>query len=549
VLLTIHHIVTDGWSMGVAALELATLYESYTTGKDPSLPELPIQYADYAAWQRQYLQGALLDDLLVYWSRCLDDLVPLDLPTDRPRPAVRSARGDTRFFSLSPELSAGLGELGFREGTTLFMTALAALQLLLSRYCGQDDIAVGVPVANRTRPEIENLVGYFVNMLVMRTDLSGDPTFRVLLSRVRQTALGAFEDQELPFGKLVEVLQPARDLSRAPLFDVMFVLQNNKMPDASRQQLMLGHLDVGQGTGTANFDLTLALVEDDDGLSGSLEYNSDLFDAATIDRMIDHFRILLEAVVADLDTRLSEISLLAAPERAVLLEQWNQTAPSVAGSSCDHKLIEAQAKRTPGAVAVRYSGRALTYRELDARSNRLAHYLKSRGVRPETRVGLLIDRSIEMPVGVLGILKAGYAFVPLDPSEPGPRLAAMVKAAEVSIVLTRRTLIDHLTFSDADLFLPRHRLKRDQPCARSSARGDCQSGVRRLRHLHVGLDWYAARSDGHTSLGRQPQFGSGGAFWPGVRRSRCPVFASPFRSCHRGGFPDLDLRGDAGASR
>ncbi len=452
VLLTIHHMVTDGWSMGVAALELAALYEDYSVGKAPSLPELPIQYADYAAWQRQYLQGAVLADLLAYWSERLDGLVPLNLPTDRPRPAVRSARGDTRFFTLSPELSAGLGELGLRGGTTPFMTALAALQVLLGRYCGQDDIAVGVPVANRTRPEIESLVGYFVNMLVMRTDLSGDPTFRTLLKRVRETALSAFEHQELPFDKLVEVLQPARDLSRAPLFDVMFVLQNNKMPDSTRQELRLGHLDVGQGTGTAKFDLTLALVEDDDRLSGSLEYNSDLFDAATIDRMIEHFRIVLEAVVANPDTRLSEISLLGDSERVVLLEQWHQTAPAIASSYCVHELFAAQAKRTPGDIAVRHSGRALTYRELDARSNRLAHFLKARGVRPETRVGLLIDRSMEMTVGILGILKAGGAFVPLDPSEPAPRMAAMAKAAELSIVLTRQTFLGHITFSDVDLF-------------------------------------------------------------------------------------------------
>ena len=274
-----------------------------------------------------------------------------------------------------------------------------------------------------------------------------------MLGRVRETALGAFEHQELPFDKLVEVLQPARDLSRTPLFDVMFVLQNNKMPDSARQELTLGHLEVGQGTGTAKFDLTLALVEDDDHLSGSLEYNTDLFDAATIERMIDHFRIVLEAVVANPDARLSEISLLGDTERALLLEQWHETAPTVAANSCVHELIEAQAKRTPRAIAVVHSGRALTYRELDARSNRLARLLAGRvECGPKRGWGCCIDRSIEMAVGLLGILKAGGAFVPLDPSEPGPRLAGMVKAAELSIVLTRQTLLDHLTFSDVDLF-------------------------------------------------------------------------------------------------
>ncbi|HZW34326.1 MAG TPA: amino acid adenylation domain-containing protein, partial [Isosphaeraceae bacterium] len=451
ILLTMHHIITDGWSMGVAARELAALYEAYTTGSASPLAELPIQYADYAAWQRAYLQGEVLAGLLAYWSERLAGLNPLELPTDRPRPAVRSGRGDVRFFDLSPELAAGLRDLSRREGATLFMTLLAGFQALLSRYSGQDDIAVGVPVANRNRPEVEDLIGYFVNMLVLRTDLSDDPTFGALVQRVRETTLGAFEHQELPFDQLVQALQPVRDPSRTPLFDVMFVLQNNRMPDASRQELTLGHLEVGEGTRTAKFDLTLCIVEGDERLFGSIEYNTDLFDGSTIERLIGHFRTLLATVVAQPGRRVSEAALLDEAERLRLVEEWNQTAADLPEEGCLHRLVEAQARRTPEAVALVHNGRTWSYRELNARANRLARWLRSRGVGPEVRVGLFLDRSVEAALGLLGILKAGGAYVPFEPSAPERRLAGMLEDADVALVLTRTSLRDRLPARRAEV--------------------------------------------------------------------------------------------------
>ncbi len=499
-LLTLHHIVTDGWSMGVAAEELAVLYESYRTGTPSPLPEPSIQYADYAAWQRDWLRGENLERLLAYWSQQLADLPALELPTDRPRPAIRSARGDTQFFTIPPELVASLRALSRNEGATLFMTLLAAFETLLHRYSGQDDFAIGVPVANRNRPEAEGLIGYFVNMLALRADLSDDPTFRTLLGRVRETALGAFEHQELPFDKLVEALQPARDPSRTPLFDVMFVLQNNRMPDVTRQELTLSHFESGEGTGTAKFDLTLAVEEFAEETIGSLEYNTDLFDDATIERMLGHFMALLEDVVVHPDRRVSEISLMGDSERVRVLEEWNgmgpgftsaegktvvlavadsppplappsqggefnlfptthfpppweggargggaSSAPSAGKTPWPvHRLIESQVKRTPHAVALIHADRQLTYQELNARANQLARNLKHLGVGPEVRVGLCIDRSIEMAVGLLAILKADGAYLPLDPSEPKARLAATLKDATVNIVLTRAALSDAL---------------------------------------------------------------------------------------------------------
>ncbi|MDR3635926.1 MAG: amino acid adenylation domain-containing protein [Isosphaeraceae bacterium] len=441
-LLTLHHIVTDGWSMGVAARELAALYESDTNGTPSPLTDPPIQFADYAAWQRQWLDGKVLEDRLAYWSRQLDGLTPLDLPTDRPRPAVRSARGDIRFFTLPAELAADLRTLGRREGATLFMTLLAAFQTLLHRYTGQDGIAVGVPVANRNRPEVEGLIGYFVNMLVLRSDLAGDPTFQELLARVREVSLGGFEHQDLPFDKLVEALRPARDPSRTPLFDVMFVLQNNRMPDVARQELTLDAFETGEGTGTAKFDLTLAVEEVGDALIGSLEYNTDLFDGPTIERMLGHFRALLEDVTAHPDHRLSAIPLLDETDRLRIVDVWNRTVADVP-AVCLHHLIEARVRNAPENTALVHADGTLSYRVLNARANRLARFLRERGIRPEMRVGLCIDRSPEMAVGLLGILKAGGAYVPLDPGEPKARLAELVNDARIGVLLTRASLRAH----------------------------------------------------------------------------------------------------------
>jgi amino acid adenylation domain-containing protein len=440
VLLTMHHIITDGWSFSVAAGELAALYAAFRRGEPSPLPELPIQYADFAHWQRAWLQGEVLEGLLGYWRGQLAGVPPLELPTDRPRPAVRAARGAVRLFTLGPELSEGLRTLGRRAGTTPYMTLLAAYQVLLGRYSGQDDFAVGSPIANRNRAETEGLIGYFVNMLALRADLAGDPNFLDLLGRVRETALGAYEHQDLPLEVLVEALNPPRDPSRTPLFQVMFVLQNILMPDAGGQDLALDTLAVPEGTGTAKFDLSLGLAETPEGFAGSIEYSTDLFDAATIDRMIGHYRALLEEVVAHPDRRLADLSLLDEAERHRLLVEWNRTAAAIPAGSCVHHGFEAQAQRTPAAVAVAAGGRRLSYRELDERANCLAHHLRALGVGPEVRVGIGVRRSLEMAVGLLGVLKAGGAYVPLDPSYPQERLAFLLADARVAVLLTQDDL-------------------------------------------------------------------------------------------------------------
>ena len=320
-LLVTHHIASDGWSMGVLFRELAVLYEAFSTGKASPLPELPIQYADFAVWQHGWLQGEVLERQLSYWKEKLAGVAVLELPTDRPRPAVQSYRGGRKSLALSEALSEELKAFSRKEGATLFMTLLAAFQTLLQRYTGQEDVVVGSPIANRTRAEIEGLIGFFVNTLVLRTDLSGNPTFRELMARVRGVALGAYEHQDLPFEKLVEELNPDRNLSRTPLFQVMFVLQN-----APRLALELPGLTVSPvqtNSGTAKFDLTLSVVEGADSLRASLEYNTDLYDAATITRMLGHFQTLLEGMVANPEQRLSDLPILTDAEKQQLLVEWN----------------------------------------------------------------------------------------------------------------------------------------------------------------------------------------------------------------------------------
>ncbi|MDQ3942480.1 MAG: condensation domain-containing protein, partial [Actinomycetota bacterium] len=416
-LLTMHHIASDGWSDAVFFRELAALYEAFSTGEPSPLAELPIQYVDYTVWQRQWLAGEVLDEQLGYWKRQLADVSALQLPTDRPRPAVQTHRGARQELMLPGPLTEALKDLSRREGATLFMVLLAAFQALLARYSGQEDIAVGTPIAGRNRAETEGLIGFFVNTLVLRTDLSGDPTFRELLGRVRETTLEAYAHQDLPFEKLVEELEPQRDLSRTPLFQVMFALQNVPQQDPELADLTLSRLRVESGT--AKFDLTLSMIEEAKGLKGSLEYNTDLFEAATIERMLGHFRTLLEGIMTEPERRISELPLLTEAERHQLLVEWNDTQTDYPKDQCVHVLFETQAERTPDAVAVVFEDQRLTYRELNRRSNQLARHLRKLGVgRPEVSVGICVERSVEMVVGLLGILKAGGAYVPLDPAYP-----------------------------------------------------------------------------------------------------------------------------------
>ncbi|MCB9100063.1 MAG: amino acid adenylation domain-containing protein [Anaerolineales bacterium] len=444
---TMHHIASDGWSVTVLLRELAELYEALAAGRPSSLPALPIQYADYAHWLRQWLQGEALERSLVYWKQQLKNTAILELPTDRPRPPVQTYRGDRFPFTLSSELTASLKALSRREGVTLFMTLLAAFQALLYRYTGQEDCAVGSPIAGRNQPETKDLIGFFVNTLVLRTNLAGNPTFHELLQRVRRVALEAYEYQDLPFDKLVEEVQPARNLSHSPLFQVMFALQNMPLPGMELSDLTMTRLtDIT--TNTAMFDLFLPMMDTPEGLVGLLEYNTDLFDQTTISRMVGNLETLLAAVVNDSSQPITNLPILTQAERQQLLIEWNDTKLDYPQEACLHQLFEAQVEQTPNITAIVFEGQQLTYRELNERANQLAHYLQNLGVGTETLVGIYVERSIDMVVGLLGVLKAGGAYVPLDPAFPADRLAFMVADSEAKVLLTQQLLKDLLPVTD-----------------------------------------------------------------------------------------------------
>ena len=438
-LLVMHHIVSDGWSQKVFWRELAALYHAFTTGRPSPLSVLSIQYADFAHWQQQWLRGEVLDVQLAYWKQQLAGVPTLQLPTDHPRPAVQTFRGARHFLTLSPTLTQALKTLSQRHGVTLFMTLLAAFQTLLHRYTGQDDIAVGSLIANRDRVELEGLIGFFVNTLVLRTDFSGDLSFRELLVRVREVTLGAYEHQDVPYEKLLEELRLPRDLSRNPLFQVMFVLHNTPQQTLELPGLTVSPLEIDPGT--ARFDITLEFWETQEGLRGRFEYSSDLFETATIARMAGHLQSLLEGIVADPEQHLSQLPLLTADERHRLLVEWNTNTASYPDDQCIHSVFEAQVTRTPDAVAVVCGDESLTYRELNRHANQVAHYLLTLGIGTEALVGLCIERSLAMVVGLLGILKAGAAYVPLDPTYPLERLVFMLEDAQPPVVLTQERLV------------------------------------------------------------------------------------------------------------
>ncbi|MEH1775235.1 amino acid adenylation domain-containing protein [Nostoc sp.] len=441
-LFTIHHIAVDGWSIGVLIRELAVLYEAFSTSKISPLPDISIQYADFAIWQRQWLQGELQKTQLNYWKQQLANASTLALPTDRPRPAVQSFRGAVASFELSASLTDMLRSLSNREGVTLFMTLLGAFQALLYRYTGQEDICVGSPIANRNQSEIQGLIGFFVNTLVLRTYLSGNPSFLELLNRVREVCVGAYAHADIPFEQLVEELQPDRNLSHMPLFQVMFAWQEDTQKELTLPGLTLNWLPThGQ---TAKFDLTLHIVNAEPELRGCLEYDIDLFNAETITRIVEHFCTLLEGIVANPQARLSDLPLLTADELHQQLVEWNNTQVEYPQQQCIHQLFEAQVERTPDAVAVVFEDKQLTYYELNARANQLAHYLKKLGVEPEVLVGICVERSLDMVIGLLAILKAGGAYVPLDPSYPLERLAYMLEDSQPKVLLTQQQLVESL---------------------------------------------------------------------------------------------------------
>ncbi|HLL47123.1 MAG TPA: amino acid adenylation domain-containing protein, partial [Longimicrobiaceae bacterium] len=443
VFLTMHHIVSDGWSMEIFSREVSQLYRGCSRGEEPRLPELPIQYADYAAWQHAWLSGDNLAAQLVYWRESLAGAPALlELPTDRPRPAVAAHAGAWELARVGEETVEGLRALGRREGATPFMTLLAAWQMVLARYAGQESVVVGTPVAGRTRVETEGLIGLFVNTLALRATVPQEATFRDLLRQVRETTLGAYQHQEVPFEKVVEELRVERSLAYTPIFQVMFALQNNE-----RGALDLGSAGqtrLGSGAEPAKFDLALYLAEAEGGIRGALSYRVQLWDRGTMERLLEHFGRVLETVAAEPGRRLGEVSLLGEAERAQVVREFNATAREHPREACVHDLFAAQAARTPAAVAVRFAGEALSYAELDRRSSRLARHLRSRGVGPEACVGVLMERTPGLVVALLGVLRAGGAYVPLDPAYPRDRLGWMLDDARARVVLTTSALAARL---------------------------------------------------------------------------------------------------------
>ncbi len=425
-LVTMHHIISDGWSLRVVMQELGSLYAAFAAGQPSPLAELPIQYADFTVWQQQGWQGEALDTQLTYWREQLAGAPPvLDLPTDRPRSPLQTYRGTRQELTLSASLTQALKVLSRQAGATLFMTLLAAFKTLLYRYTGQDDLVVGTPIAGRHRVEIEPLIGLFVNVLTLRTDLSGMPSFRELLRRVQAVALGAYAHQELPFEKLVEALQPERNMSYSPVFQVMLVLQNTPSPVLELPGLTVRLLEVDRET--VQFDIVLPATERDAGLHIAVRYNTDLFDAVTMTRLLGHWQTLLQGLVAAPDQAIAQLPLLTAAERQQVLLEWNATEAAYPREQCLHELVQAQVARTPDTAAVVCGNAQLTYGELNRRANQLAHYLRRLGVGPEIRVGLCLERCPELLVGLLGILKAGGAYVPLDATYPAERLAFMME--------------------------------------------------------------------------------------------------------------------------
>ncbi|TCP54489.1 amino acid adenylation domain-containing protein [Tumebacillus sp. BK434] len=441
--LTIHHIVSDGWSMGVFTAEVAALYEAYLDDKASPLPPLQVQYADFAAWQREVMQGETYEKLRSYWTRQLHGELPvLQLPADRPHPAEKTMRGQMHKFRIPKDVAKGITALGQQEEASLYMTLLAAYKALLHRYSGQEDLILGTPIANRSRPELEGLIGFLANTLVLRTDLSGRPTFRELLQRVRTMALEGYEHQDMPFVKLVEEVQPNRDVNVSPLIQAMFVLQNAPKPSATFNGLTVSMM--GIESKTAKFDVSLFLTEDQDGLEGVFEYNTDLFDAETIERMGTHYCNLLAAVLHSPDTRIDELVFLSAAERRdVLAEGYRELAYD--RDATMHGLFERQAALTPDAPAVVDGERSLTYRELNEAANRLAHHLLTLGAGPDVPVGIYLERSLEIVVAILAVLKTGGAYLPLDPSYPQERLLFMLEDTAAPVLLTQSSMQHDLT--------------------------------------------------------------------------------------------------------
>ncbi len=452
-LLNMHHIICDDWSIGVLIRELGMLYTAFVKNQPSPLLKLPLQYADFAHWQREWLQGEVLQTQLTYWQQQLNGISMLHLPTDKPRSAIQSYQGATQFFELPKKLTDALEKLSQQEGVTFFMTLLAAFKTLLYRYTYQEYIAVGSPIANRNRSEIEGLIGFFVNTLVLRSNLSGNPSFRELLGRVREVTLGAYSQQDLPFDKLVEELHPERNLSHHPLFQVVFSFQNAPMSALELPGLMPSLVNIDFKKTRFDLELHLWKCSDDfrslwgtnweysEGIRGVIVYNTDVFEKATITRMLEHFKTLLSSIVANPEQRIENLPLLNEAELHQVLVEWNNTKTDYPYDKCIHQLFEEQVQHHPDSIALIFGNEQITYQELNTRSNKLARYLQKIGVGSEILVGICISQSIEMIVCLLGILKAGGAYLPLDSSYPQERLKFMLEDAQVSILLTQENLL------------------------------------------------------------------------------------------------------------
>jgi amino acid adenylation domain-containing protein len=449
-LTTMHHIISDGWSLSVFMGELAILYRSYCEHKASPLPELPIQYSDFARWQTDWLRGDVLNQHLDYWKKQLGGIPPtVELRTDRPRPALPTYRGARHVFTVKKKVFEGLRSMSKAEGMTLFMTLLAAWLTLLSRYSGQEDICVGTPMANRNQPETEGLIGFFVDTLLLRGDLSGNPTFRTLMSRVRETALGAYAHQNIPFEKLVDELHPQRDTSRNPLFQVMFTV--NKASDTKLDIPGITISPASFGANSTRFDLECQFTDTTHELKGAITYSLDLFDATTIQRLVDNLQVLLAIIVDNPDQPLSVLPLLTPAEERRLVSEWNQTSTAYETEKCAPALFEEQAAKTPENIAAVFADVTLSYRDLNARANKLAHYLRAAGVGPEVPVAICLERSLGELIAVLGVLKAGGVYVPLDPAFPADRISFMIEDSRSRILLTEQTLAQRLPASAARL--------------------------------------------------------------------------------------------------
>ena len=470
-LLVLHHIASDGWSMGVLLRELGELYRANCTGENPDLPELPIQYSDFAVWQREWLRGENLEKQAAYWQQRLKDAPSLlELPTDHPRPAQQTLAGAREPIRLSNTLTNSLRAFSRSEGVTLFMTLLSALQTLLQRHTGQTDICVGTAIANRNRVELEPMIGFFVNTLVLRSDLSGSPSFRKLLQQVRNVALEAYAHPDLPFEHLVDILQPGRNLSYSPLFQVMFILQNTPartlhLPGTTTREHKIDN-------GSAKFDLTLSLEDAGGQITGWIEYNTDLFRAATIRRIAGHYLTLLESILQNPDQSIATLPILTQSERRQLLVEWNATRQDCP-RNCVHELFQAQVAERPDSVALISGEQQISYGQLNRRANQLAHHLQAMGVGPNSAVGICVERSPELLVALLGVLKAGGAYVPLDPAFPRERLLFMLRDSGAKVLLTEEHLRGMLSESTARFIC----LDSDWTAVSKQSFEDCCNGV------------------------------------------------------------------------